>query len=1715
MKPPAPLARRADRKVGAAKKLHSHRRWLSVRLALVVLLASAALALVGIPAMSTASTSPSGAASLNSGAGPGRHKGGSRIDAQAFLPASEVKQAPTPSSDIVSSSLPDRALSSWLGVAAMPQPTIGPPEEESSGDQDDPDLSPGSHLNKEEYLKRRNEYFAMLRGYDPDQPFDPLARGRALRELQQQEKFQAGAASSEITPALNLLTWTPIGPAPIPQGHTQIRRDPVSGRTVALAVHPTNPNIVYAGTAAGGVWRSTNGGANWTPIFDNADSLAIGALAIAPSQPSTLYVGTGEIGMFFGVGVYRIDNADSATPTLVGPINPVIDQGDGITRGAFQQVSISEILVHPTDPATIFVATAFGFGGLSIHNASSPNHRAVLGIYRSTNATAAAASVNFTKLTVNTNGGFAKGDTEVTDMVLEPGNANRLICWVRGSDGPPNAGGIYKSTNALSATPTFAQKLTNANYDTRGELAINKVGDKVTVYAATGEAPLAASNCAGGEDGKLRRSNDGGETWPDDIVPAGGFCGGQCFYDIAIEMDPTNANNIQLGGSRNGTCSVIVKRSTDGNTFSVDATGLHADTHVFAYAPSNPQVVYTGNDGGVWKSTDGGATWTSLNTAGFSATQFVSIALHPTDREFMIGGTQDNGTELRRPDGTWSQIASGDGGYTLIDRNATNPTNVTIYHTFYNRTNPGGQIEFERVDLTADAEANTWQTFGCPGGDGRQANGINCDDRVLFYAPMALGPGNPNTVYFGTDRLYRSTDKGVTMTVVGSAGALSGTSPLSSISISPQSDNVRAVGLRNGLVFATTSGGTLTDISPPNRPPGAAVGRVYIDPTNPNTLYVTYGGFGVTPGQHIFKTINLSAGTPTWADSGNGIPDVPVNAITVDKLTPNNLWAGTDIGVYRSIDGGANWTPFNSGLPRVPVFDIGFQEQGQTNPLSGRVLRIGTYGRGIWEIQIGGAAPTPTPSPCTGSNRLQDPGLEMSTGDGPMTNPKWESTSTKYGSSLCSSAVCGNASNGKAVPRNGTHWVWFGGAEGPETGTLKQTAVIPSGGPAQLNYYLKVSRVYAHSDVLKVKIDGNTIETVPEPAVEDSAYVLHSLNLARYADGGSHTILFEFSGPGLGRTSTFNVDDITLEISCPVASPTPTPSPTPALCEGGNKAKDSSLEASIGNSFPLTNPNWEATSTNFASSLCSSAVCGNGSNGQAVPRTGKFWAWFGGSDGPETSTLRQKVLIPSGAGMSIGYYLKISRVYSPFAGRLKITVDGNAIQTITEPSTAETAYTFHSVPVPAGFADGRTHTIGFDFDSANSGKVSSFNVDDITFSVVCPPGQTGGPQTVQFSGENYLVREGSGAADLIVTRTGDSSSSVSVNFATGDDNGTQLCSVKTGLASSRCDYMQTSGTLRFEIGETSKTISVPISDDGYTEGNESFAVTLSSPVGAALGAQSTTTVNIADNRAAGAANPMDNSSPHFFVRQHYLDFLNREPDTSGWDFWGNQITSCNFDLNCIQVRRVNVSAAYFLSIEFQHTGYLVERMYKSAYGNLPHAPVPIKFSEFLLDTQEIGDGIVVGRAGWEATLESNKQAFASEFISRSRFASAFPTSMTPAQFVDRLNTNSGNVLTASDRAAAIALFNGESDTANTMARAQVLRQVAENQNLYKAEYNRAFVLMQYFGYLRRDPNSGPDTDFGGYNFWLDKLNQFNGDYIRAEMVKGFIDSSEYRARFGP
>jgi hypothetical protein len=280
---------------------------------------------------------------------------------------------------------------------------------------------------------------------------------------------------------------------------------------------------------------------------------------------------------------------------------------------------------------------------------------------------------------------------------------------------------------------------------------------------------------------------------------------------------------------------------------------------------------------------------------------------------------------------------------------------------------------------------------------------------------------------------------------------------------------------------------------------------------------------------------------------------------------------------------------------------------------------------------------------------------------------------------------------------------------------------------------------------------------------------------------------------------------------------------------------------------------------------------------------------------------------------------------------------------------------------------------------------------------------------------------------------------------------------------------------------------------------------------------------IVDNDNVTGPNPIDQSG--FFVRQHYLDFLNREPDTSGFNFWVNNIESCGADANCRAVKRIDTSAAFFLSIEFQQTGYLVERIYKASYGDATgtstlggahQLPVPVvRLTEFLPDTQEIGLGVVVGQGNWQQQLENNKQAFTLEFVQRTRFVTAFATSMTPALFVDKLFANAGVTPTGTDRTAAVNEFGGSTTTSDVAARSRALRDVAENATLNQQEFNRAFVLMQFLGYLRRNPNDAPDADYTGYDFWLTKLNQFNGNYGDAEMVKAFILSAEYRQRFGP
>lgn len=353
------------------------------------------------------------------------------------------------------------------------------------------------------------------------------------------------------------------------------------------------------------------------------------------------------------------------------------------------------------------------------------------------------------------------------------------------------------------------------------------------------------------------------------------------------------------------------------------------------------------------------------------------------------------------------------------------------------------------------------------------------------------------------------------------------------------------------------------------------------------------------------------------------------------------------------------------------------------------------------------------------------------------------------------------------------------------------------------------------------------------------------------------------------------------------------------------------------------------------------------------------------------------------------------------------------------------------------------------------------------------------------------MTESGGSAEVTVTRTGDTASPAAVEFAT-----------LSGTASERSDYMTTLGRLSFAAGETSKSFRVAVTNDVLHEGDETLGLVLfGQPTGVALGPRQSAALKIIDDDAStSASNPIDGEE--FFVRQHYRDFLGREPDAAGLAFWTGQMTNCgNPDL---QVCRINVSAAFFLSTEFQETGLYVVRLQRAVFGKKSDDEFRrIAYSEFIRNSRQVGEGVVIGEAGAEQRLEQNKQAYAEQIAGSAAFARHFPETSGDA-YVGALYESAGVAPTSAEREAAVSAF-GSGGQAGRVA---ALRSVADSASLRAAEQRAAFVLMQYFGYLRRDP------DRVGFNFWLKKLNEFQGNFIRAEMVKAFITSLEYRARFG-
>jgi hypothetical protein len=483
-----------------------------------------------------------------------------------------------------------------------------------------------------------------------------------------------------------------------------------------------------------------------------------------------------------------------------------------------------------------------------------------------------------------------------------------------------------------------------------------------------------------------------------------------------------------------------------------------------------------------------------------------------------------------------------------------------------------------------------------------------------------------------------------------------------------------------------------------------------------------------------------------------------------------------------------------------------------------------------------------------------------------------------------------------------------------------------------------------------------------------------------------------------------------------------------------------------------------------------------------------------------TTTTLSSSLNPSGLGDSVTFTATVTSTAGALTGTIQFKIDGTnsgSPMTLNGSGVA----TISTSTLAAG-----THTIAADYSGDGN-----FNTSSGTLVV----GQlVNNRPLISFSLANYPVNESTGFVTITVNRTGDLSVPVTVDYATDDTGAPSACgTLNSGMASARCDFDLTLGTLAFAVTETQKTFVIPITQDSFIEGPEVFTVKLSNLTGTgpAFTGPSSATVTINDSPAP-APNASDDTDA--FVRQQYRDFLNRDADAAGLAFWTSGINNCTPKPQCTEVARINTSAAFFLSIEFQSTGNLVRNFYVATLDRPLTNNMP-GFAEFERDTQAMQRGLIVGQGNWQQTLNDNRDAFMRDFVTRAEFVGLYPTTDTPTQYIDRLFLHAGITPSSAERGGAIAEFGSATTATDAGARGRALLDVTQNPNFQAREINRSFVQMEYFGYLRRNPNDAPDGNFAGYDFWVAKLNAAGGNFISSEMVKAFISSGEYRQRFGP
>ncbi len=644
--------------------------------------------------------------------------------------------------------------------------------------------------------------------------------------------------------------WQPLGPNGAPAGGG-------AGRINAVRIHPTTPTTLYACSPAGGLWISTNSGTSWTTNTDQHTVIGCTDIAIDPTNTQVMYLATGDgdAGDTYSIGVLKsTDGGATWNPT-------------GLTWAVTQGRTISKLLINPTNTQIILAATSNG-------------------VYRTTNGG--------TSWTQERTGNFK-------DMEFKPGDPTTIYAcgttfWVSTDSG-------NNFTQITSGVPTGVSRLAIATTDANANY----------VYI------LAANNTNSGLTGVYRSTNSGTSftqrtgTSPNLLGwnSNGGDSGGQGWYDLAIAASPTNADVVVVGG-------VNIWRSTNGGTSwtinghwtgSGGAPYVHADIHDLIFLPGSGTTIYSGNDGGVFRTTNSGPNWTDIS-GNLQIAQQYELGSSASNQTLLVTGHQDNGTN--KMNGTvWSEIYGGDGMQCFIDRTNNNVIVASyVYGDFKRSTNGGG----------------TWSTI---------TSGLT--GNAAWEAPIHQSPTTASTYYCGYQNMFRTTNNGTSWSAI---GALPGTGTVVEFDVAPTNTQV-IYALKSNGVYKTTNGGTNWTTITGTLPVGsAALTNVEISPTDPNMVWVTFSGYST--GNKVFMSTN---GGTNWTNYSTGLPNLPANCIVYQTGSNDAVYVGTDVGVYYRDNSLTTWQPYFTGLPNVIVRDLEIYDP------TGKI-RAATYGRGTWEADL-------------------------------------------------------------------------------------------------------------------------------------------------------------------------------------------------------------------------------------------------------------------------------------------------------------------------------------------------------------------------------------------------------------------------------------------------------------------------------------------------------------------------------------------------------------------------------------------------------------------------------------------------------------------------------------------------------------------------------------------------------------------------------------------